>query len=497
MRVLVVDDSRSVRMALRSLLEKFGYEVAEARDGTEALAIGAETHPDCITMDVQMPGMDGFEATRRIRETGWGCRLPIIFVTSMDSLADREKGFALGATEFISKNTTTSWREVSLAVDRLIKTQGRFDGFTILVCGTNELRRRPVVECLRGQGGKVIEAESGAATINIVRAQWHHLDMIIAEWNLGDMRADLLCAEIRHKEGHRILPFIALIEADDRPHVLHFFSSGGTDYVVKPFAKEEFIARVGVHLETRALIKELRGNVEELERLSRMRDGFLAITSHDLKSPLTAILGSAELMLYDKTLTDKQRNWPQTIVNSSKFMLEIINDIVELGRNEALKESLPLEPLAVIPLISIAISTLQQQALSKGVFLEEEFNYDRNLIIRGDRTRFQRILNNLLSNALKFTPAGGTIRVSVSKTDTDLLLTVADSGIGIPTAMQAHLFDIYSKASRPGTNGERGTGLGMHITRQLVDQHNGTFALESAEGKGTVISLSFPLLKSD
>ncbi len=496
MRVLVVDDSRSVRMALRSLLEKFGYEVAEARDGTEALAIGSEIQPDCITMDVQMPGMDGFEATRRIRETGWGRRLPIIFVTSMDSLADREKGFALGATEFISKNTATSWREVSLAVDRLIKTEGRFAGFTILVSGTDELRRRPVVECLRGQGGNVIEAENAAATIDIVRTQWHHLDMIIAEWNLAGMRADALCAEIRHKEGHRILPLIALIEANDRPDVLHFFSSGGTDYVVKPFAKEEFIARVGVHLETRALIKELRGNVEELERLSRMRDGFLAITSHDLKSPLTAILGAADLMLYDKTLTDKQRNWPQTIVNSSKYMLEIINDIVELGRNEALKEALPLEPLAVVPLVSIAVSTLQQQALNKGVFLEEEFTYDRNLIIRGNRTRFQRILNNLLSNALKFTPAGGTIRVSINKKDNDLLLTVADSGIGIPAAMQAHLFDIYSKSSRPGTNGERGTGLGMHITRQLVDQHNGTFELESAEGKGTTVSLSFPLLKS-
>ncbi|MBI5557789.1 MAG: response regulator [Deltaproteobacteria bacterium] len=496
MRVLVVDDSRSVRMALRSLLEKCGYEVVEARDGADALAIGSEMELDCITMDVQMPGMDGFETTARIRETAWGRRLPIIFVTSMDSLADREKGFALGATEFISKNTATSWREVSLAVDRLIKTEGRFDGFTILVSGKDELQRRPVIECLRAQGGTVIEAESGAATIEAVRNQWRHLDMIIAEWNLTDLRADALCSRIRHNEGHRIIPFIALIEADDRPDVLHFFSSGGTDYVVKPFAKEEFIARVGVHLETRALINELKGNVEELERLSRMRDGFLAITSHDLKSPLGGIIGAAELMLYDKSLTDKQRKWPATILSASKFMLEIINNIVELGRNEASKESLPMDQLSVAPLVNVAVSTLQQQALSKGIFLEEEYTYDRDLVIRGDRNRFHRILNNLLSNAIKFTPVGGAIRVSISKNDNDLLLTVADTGIGIPEAMREHLFDIYSKSSRSGTNGERGTGLGMYITKQLVDQLNGAFELESAEGKGTVVRLSFPLLKS-
>lgn len=495
MKVLVTDDSRSVRLVLRSLLEEAGYEVAEARNGAEALAIGADFRPDCITMDVQMPEMDGFEATANIRKTAWGQRVPIIFATSMDSLEDREKGFALGATEFISKKSTASWREVTIAVDKLLKIEGRLEGVTILVAGADELHRLPVVECLRSQGGKVLEADNGTDAIAVLRSQGPHLDMIIADWNLAEMRADGLCAQIRQKEGYRIIPFIVLIEAGDRPDVLRFFAGGGTDYVIKPFAKEEFIARVGVHLETRALIKELRNNVNELESLSRVRDSFLSIASHDLKSPLSAILNGSELLLMDPGLKPENRQLVDMMLTSSKFMLEIINDIVELGRNEVKNEPLLNDLLPVISCLKVSVSTLQQQALSKGVRLEEQYLYERDPVVRGDRNRFLRILNNLLSNALKFTPGGGSIRVTVDKKNEDLLITVADTGIGIPESMLPHLFERYSKSSRPGTNGERGTGLGMSITKQLVDQHNGTIELESTEGKGTVVRLCFPLVK--
>jgi signal transduction histidine kinase len=494
MNVLVIDDSRSVRTVLRTFLEEAGYAVAEARDGAEALAMGADLAPDCITMDVQMPEMDGFEATARIRATGWGRLVPIIFVTGMDSLADRERGFALGATEFISKKSTASWREVTIAVDKLLKSEGRLEGVSILVAGADELSRLPVVECLRRQGGTIIEAENGAHAIELLRHQGPQLDMVIADWALCDMRADALCAQLRQKEGYRILPFIALIEAGDRPDVLGFFAGGGTDYVVKPFVKEEFIARVGVHLETRALIRELRHNVDQLESLSRIRDSFIAIASHDLKSPLSGILNGAELILQDHGLAVRDEHLLRSMVGAAKSMLEIINDIVELARSEERKESLAKDLLPVIPCVKVAVSTLHQQALNKGVLVEAHYLQDRDPVIRGDRNRFLRILNNLLSNALKFTPQGGTIQLTVDKRDNDLLITVADSGIGIPEAMLPRLFERYSKSSRPGTNGERGTGLGMSITKQLVDQHNGAITVESVEGRGTVVSLTFPLV---
>ncbi len=492
MKILVVDDSRAVRLALRSLLEEAGYEVVEARDGAGALASGEKECPDCVTMDVQMPDMDGFEVTARIRETVWGRRIPIIFVTNFDSLADREKGFALGATEFISKNTLTSWQQLRRAVDRLLKPEGKLEGITILVVGGDEDGRMPAVECLRRHGGRILEAASAGEAIEVIRAQGPGLDMVVSQWVLPDMRSDALCTQIRQKEG-RILPFIALVGAEDRHDVLSLFAAGGTDYVVKPFVKEEFVARVGVHLETLTLIKELSRNVEDLERLSRMRDGFLAIASHDLKSPLNSIFGYSQLLIADLNVTEKHRKWLSTMLQSAEFMRDIINDVVELGRSED-QNNPPLQDLlAILPMVKVAISTLQQQAIAKHIILEEIILFNGEPVIRGDRTRFLRILNNLLSNAIKFTPQGGRVTVAVDHQGKDVLISVSDTGIGIPAKLLSGLFDRYTKLSRPGTAGEAGTGLGMSITRQLVEQHNGTIEVASEEGKGTAFRLIFPL----
>ena len=492
MKILIVDDSRSVRLALRELLEEAGYEVVEARDGFAALACGEKECPDCITMDVQMPDMNGFEATARIRDTAWGRRLPIIFVTNFDSLADREKGFALGATEFISKNTLTSWKHLRRAVDRLLKPEGKFEGVTILVVGGDEDGTMQAVECLRRQGSRILEAASAGEAMAVIREQGPALDMVVSQWTLPDMRSDVLCSQICQKEG-RTLPFVTLRGGEDRDYCLNFFAAGGTDYVVKPFVKEEFVARVGVHLETRLLIKELSRNVEDLERLSRVRDGFLAITSHDLKSPLNSIFGYSQLLIADPNVTEKHRKWLSTMLQSAEFMRDIINGIVELGRSEDQSNTPLLDLLAVLPMVKVAISTLQQQALAKRIILEESVFFNGEPVIRGDRTRFLRILNNLLSNAIKFTPHGGRVTLAVDHQGKDILISVSDTGIGIPADLLSGLFDRYTKLSRPGTAGEVGTGLGMSITRQLVEQHNGTIEVTSEEGKGTAFRLIFPL----
>ena len=234
-------------------------------------------------------------------------------------------------------------------------------------------------------------------------------------------------------------------------------------------------------------------NVEDLERLSRVRDGFLAITSHDLKSPLNSIFGYSQLLIADPNVTEKHRKWLSTMLQSAEFMRDIINGIVELGRSEDQSNTPLLDLLAVLPMVKVAISTLQQQALAKRIILEESVFFNGEPVIRGDRTRFLRILNNLLSNAIKFTPHGGRVTLAVDHQGKDILISVSDTGIGIPADLLSGLFDRYTKLSRPGTAGEVGTGLGMSITRQLVEQHNGTIEVTSEEGKGTAFRLIFPL----
>jgi signal transduction histidine kinase len=206
-------------------------------------------------------------------------------------------------------------------------------------------------------------------------------------------------------------------------------------------------------------------------------------------------MGFADLLLADQGLSAKQREWLTIITSSSKFMTEIVNDIVEITRNETKGDEIELVPISVDSLVRISIVGMEQRARKKGVALELVHQAESEVTMSGERNKFTRIINNLLSNAIKFTPRGGTVTVTIGKDEQHVTLKVCDTGTGISEQMLSTLFDRFTKASRPGTDGEPGTGLGMSITKQLVDLHHGTIQVESAPGKGTGFYITFPLMR--
>ncbi len=495
-RVLIVDDSKSVVSVLRSNLERKGYEVLVANNGREAVEKFKKYRPDLVTLDVQMPEMDGFEACAAIRALDEGKKTPVVFLTAHDTLADRERGFHLGATEFISKRSTSAWMEVESAVGRILQGQARLEGAVILVLEAEETTRTLVCSSLRAYGVQVLEAASGREALEIASERGGEIDLVLADCMVPGTSAQELCTVLRRKICMRHVPILFLATPNQRDIILQLFQAGATDYIIKPFVKEEFVARIGSHLEIRQLVRELAGNVAELERLNKLRDEFIAVSSHDLKAPLTGIMGFAQLLLVEKGVPEKQRNWLELIVHSSNFMLEIVNDIVELSRNEIKGDEVELVPLALDPLVSFSLASVEQSARKKGIHLELVAKQgEPEIVIEGERNRFTRILNNLLSNAIKFTPRGGTVTVSLGTEGERAELLVSDTGIGMPPEMLPTLFDRFSKVSKPGTEGERGTGLGMSITKQLVTRHHGTIRVESTEGAGTCFHLSFPVCK--
>ncbi len=496
MRILVVDDSKSVVTALKITLEDQGYEVVTAANGRQAVEKFKECRPALVSLDVQMPEMDGFEACAAIRalEGREGReKTPVIFVTSKDTLADREQGFRLGASEFISKRSLAPWKEVGRAVDRILKSQTRLEGATVLVLADEEISMLLIRTWLRAYGAQVLEARESTEGLEMAASHVGEIDLVLADCLLPESTPHELLTALRQKIGMRHIPIIFLATVEQRDLILALFQAGATDYIVKPFVKEEFIARISTHLEIRQLVKALAGNVAEQERLNKRHDEFVAVSSHDLKSPLTSILGFADLLLADDGLSAKQLEWLAIIKSSTKFMAEIVNDIVELTRNEAHANEIELLPIPVDSLTRIAIVGMEQRARQKGVALELLNQTESEVTMTGDRNKFTRIINNLLTNAIKFTPRGGTVTVTIAKEDRHLAITVSDTGTGISAEILATLFDRFTKLSRPGTAGEPGTGLGMSITKQLVDLHHGTIRVESTPGQGTSFFLTFPL----
>jgi signal transduction histidine kinase/DNA-binding response OmpR family regulator len=234
---------------------------------------------------------------------------------------------------------------------------------------------------------------------------------------------------------------------------------------------------------------------EELERSSKFKDQFLSTMSHELRTPLNAVLGFSDLLGEDRygSLNDKQRRYVNHISTGGKHLLRLINDILDLSRIEAGRLQLTIETVRVDTSLSEACDTLQPLASRKNHHLIK--HAAPGLSVRADGTRLKQILMNLIGNAVKFTPEGGTIELAARKIDDHVRLEVRDSGPGIPPDEQKRIFEAFYRLTQNAKAAE-GSGLGLAITQRLVELHGGKLGLESEPGMGSCFFFTLPLVPS-
>jgi signal transduction histidine kinase/AmiR/NasT family two-component response regulator len=301
--------------------------------------------------------------------------------------------------------------------------------------------------------------------------------------------------KIRNDLNMKTLPIIVLSGTSERRKAIELYAIGITDYLRKPFLKEEFTARLMAHLEQRRLNRELNENVHKLQGLSELKDRFLAVCTHDLRTPVTGILGFSDLLLDSSELNEDQSEMIRQIRNSGTFLLDLINDILDLGRAQDRHREIERSPLPVLEVLHDTVESLRHLAQAKDIRLVEKADDENNPIVNGNRHALARVFNNLLANAVKFTPTGGTVAVTARCPEPErMVVAFEDTGIGIPPDMINRLFDRYSKISRTGTSGEPGTGLGLTITRELIRAHDGSIKVTSEEGAGTTFTVTLPVI---
>jgi CheY-like chemotaxis protein/nitrogen-specific signal transduction histidine kinase len=230
----------------------------------------------------------------------------------------------------------------------------------------------------------------------------------------------------------------------------------------------------------------------ELAQASQVKSEFLARMSHDLRTPLNAIMGFTDLLLTQQVgpLTDKQQRYLEHVANTSRHLLELINDILDLTRVESGRLEIHPEPCDVPLILDEMLALFQTQAQVKRMTLAVEIGTPLGELM-ADRIRLQQIVHNLLSNALKFTAEGGLVTVTARQTGMELEITVRDTGIGIPPEDHQRIFEAYEQAG--AAEGRRkGTGLGLAITKRLVELHGGSIRVESAPGQGSAFIVRLP-----
>jgi len=230
-------------------------------------------------------------------------------------------------------------------------------------------------------------------------------------------------------------------------------------------------------------------DITHLKELDRIKSEFVTTVSHDLRSPLTAILGYIELVERAGVLNERQKEFVQRVQMSVGQITTLVTDLLDLGRIEAgldtTKETTPITVLA-----RYAVEGLRTAAERKGVTLESSLPEELPMVT-GDPIRLRQMIGNLIDNAIKYTPAGGTVTIDARAEGDQVILRVSDTGPGIPPADQPYLFDKFFRASNIPDD-TPGTGLGLSIVKSIVDGHNGRIWVSSRLGEGTVFTVVMP-----
>ena len=231
----------------------------------------------------------------------------------------------------------------------------------------------------------------------------------------------------------------------------------------------------------------------EADLANGVKDQFLAILSHELRTPLTSILGWSHLLTESKLNKQQTARAIETIARNARAQGRLIDELLDISRIITGKLSLDLRMVKLAPLIQAVVDDVRPAADARNINLNAEFNSDAGPIL-GDPDRLQQIVRNLLTNAIKFTPKGGDVRVRLERNNSHALITVNDSGQGIANALLPHVFERFRQADSSNTRSNGGLGLGLSIVRQLVELHRGTVTAESpGENAGTTFTVMLPL----
>ena len=521
--ILLVDDRAANLLALEAILQPLGHRLVRAASGEEALKCLLAEDFALILLDVQMPGLDGFETAEIIKRRARTSHIPIIFITAISRDAQHVfKGYSSGAVDYLTKPFAPEILRSKVAV------------FVELYLKEQKIRRQAAQ--LRSQeltaAARRTEFRFRALTDSMPLCVWaarpdgsvYYRNRVWLEYaGLGeesgsrheaiDRSTSLLAAGLVHPEDFEKVSAawakalgsgagfdlqLRLRRARDKAFRWHLIRSAperdedgklvGWIATATDIDDQKRVEEANALL----LVKEQQAR-EAAEGANRMKDEFLATVSHELRTPLNAILGWARLLNSQELDEEKQKKALKTIERNARAQADLIEDILDVSRIVTGKLSLHVQVVNLQSVIDAALDTVRPAAESKQLELVARPAPALSGMM-GDADRLQQVIWNLLANAIKFTPRGGRVELFVEEAGGSVTLGVRDSGEGIAPELQPHVFDRFRQADSSSTRSHSGLGLGLAIVRHLVELHGGTVEVASeGKGKGATFRVRLPL----
>jgi two-component system, sensor histidine kinase and response regulator len=357
-----------------------------------------------------------------------------------------------------------------------------------------------LMQFLENTGFDVLVATDGEGAIE--QAAYALPDIILLDVMMPVMDGFETCRRLKANPVTQDIPVIFMTALSDTLDKVYGFELGAADYITKPLHQEEVVARVNAHLTMHRQKQELERQKQEIEqlreqdrlhfeKLAYLKDQMLSTASHDLKNPLTTIVTVVALLRRyisaDDTRIQKKLD---SIESSVDYMRDLIANLLDLAR---------LETGAAVQKQEAKLKQLMQTSISHVTMLADEKHIklhvrlpENDVTVSCDSFQVGQVLQNLISNALKYTPEGGTVEVSAKLQETMVTFQISDNGFGIPEKDIPRIFEKFYRVNSTEHQGIAGTGLGLAIVREIVQQHGGNVEVKSKLGEGSTFSFSIP-----
>lgn len=378
--------------------------------------------------------------------------------------------------------------------DPLTSTSINLKGRRILAVDDDRINLRIIGGILRHEGYELAEAVSGEQALEVYPT--FRPNLVLLDVMMPGIDGFMTCRTLKKVYGDKCAPVIFVTAKSEADDVVMGFDAGGVDYLTKPFRPKEVVARIRTHLSNQQLVEQQKLLVEQLSKANEAKDRFLGMCAHDLRNPLSSIRGLAELMDENAlgTLSLEQREIIQTIHGASQSMLELVNELLDVATIEAGQLKLAKEPTHIADIVERSVHLSNIEAAKKNTRIEL-VKIDQNPMVDIDRNKIRQVVDNLISNAVKYSPRGSVITVVIHSDATGAGFAVRDSGPGIPDSERHKLFKDYGRLSAVPTGGEKSTGLGLAISRKIVEAHDGTIGVENIPGRGAEFVVRLPRSK--
>ena len=498
--ILIVDDSPEKIVALESTLDELGQDIVKAASGREALRHLLTRDFAVILLDVRMPVMDGFETAALIRERARSEHTPIIFVTAFPDETHVARGYSLKAVDYIFTPVVPDVLRTKVAV------------FADLHQMTAQVKRQ--AESLRQRAAQLHRLSTASLEINGAQSLDDMVKVVAdsAREILGVPRA-VATARVHDRRIHRATSPAALaapLDGAENDLVMSIVRS--TNFLAVPLTRrdgrnmgelqvsgkphgafteedEDILVQLA-QMTSIAVENTLYG---ELREANRLKDEFLATVSHELRTPLSAMLSWVWMLRRGGLDAEGAARAIEAIERNVKAQTRIVEDLLDVSRIVTGKLRLDTRLVDLGPIIEMTTDSITPAAEAKGITVRSSIDGATPPVL-GDAIRLQQLVWNLLTNAIKFTSAGGRVDVVLATSGAEVEVRVSDTGIGISQDFLAYVFEPFRQADGSSGRKSGGLGLGLAIVRHVAELHGGRVEARSAgEDQGSTFVLTLPV----